>query len=357
MWNGGTACSERLATSDKTMITTEQQLDDILSTPSDEDVASLRELPGDILILGVGGKMGPTLAIRAKRASDAAGGKRRVIGVSRFTSHDAQKLLTSRGVETISADLLAREDLARLPECENVIYMAGRKFGSAGSPALTWAMNAWLPGLVCERFADSRIVAFSSGNIYPLMPVASGGATEGTPPGPIGEYAESVLARERIIQHFAETQGTPAVLLRLNYAVELRYGVLLDIGTKVFERKPVDLSMPAANVIWQGDANSVALRAWKLCQSPAAILNLTGPETLSVRYAATRFGEIFGVEPIFEGSESQTALLNNAARCHRLFGYPSVSIEQVIEWTANWIGRGGTTFNKPTHFETRDGKF
>lgn len=339
------------------MITSEQQLDDLLATPSAEDVASLRELPGDLLILGVGGKMGPTLAIRAKRATDAAGVKRRVIGVSRFTSPEAQQLLAREGVDTVSADLLDREQLARLPECENVIYMAGRKFGSTGSPGLTWAMNAWLPGLICERFADSRIVAFSSGNVYPLMPAASGGATEATPPGPVGEYAESVLARERIFQHFAETQGTPVVLLRLNYAVELRYGVLLDIGTKVFERQPVDLNMPAMNAIWQGDANSVGLRAWKLCQSPPEILNLTGPETISVRHVATRFGEILGVPPLFQGEESPTALLNNASRCHRLFGYPSVTIEQIIEWTANWIGRGGVTLNKPTHFETRDGKF
>ncbi|MCL4854557.1 MAG: epimerase, partial [Bryobacteraceae bacterium] len=204
---------------------------------------------------------------------------------------------------------------------------------------------------------NSRIVAFSSGNIYPLVPVAEGGAKESTPVQPVGEYATSVLGRERMFQHFSDKYGTPVVLLRLNYAVELRYGVLYDIGRKVFERRPVDLNMGCANVIWQGDANSVCLRSFSLCSSPPAVLNLTGPETISVRQVALQFGAHFGIDPIFEGSEAPNALLNNAGKCHRLFGYPSISVEQLIEWISQWIGMGGATLGKPTHFEARDGKF
>ncbi|MGH9629054.1 MAG: NAD-dependent epimerase/dehydratase family protein [Bryobacteraceae bacterium] len=339
------------------IITSEQQLDDLLSEPSSADIAAMKELSGDLILLGVGGKMGPSLALRARRAANAAGLEKRIIGVSRFSSEAARKLLEDEGVETISADLLEPGDLSGLPQAENVIFMAGRKFGSTGGEALTWAMNAWLPGAVAEHYRSSRIVAFSSGNIYPLVPVASGGATESTPPGPVGEYAQSVLARERIFEYFSRRSGTPMVLLRLNYAVDLRYGVLLDIGTKVFERRPVSLETGVVNVIWQGDANSVCLRSFAFCQSPPAVLNLTGPETLSVRRIALRFGEIFGVAPLFGGVEADTALLNNAGRCQRLFGYPSIAVDQLIEWTAQWIGMGGATHDKPTHFETRDGRF
>jgi nucleoside-diphosphate-sugar epimerase len=252
-------------------------------------------------------------------------------------------------VETIAADLLDAKKLAGLPNAKNVIFMAGRKFGSTGAESLTWAMNVLLPAMVAERYRDSRIVAFSSGNIYPFVPVVSGGATEQTPVGPVGEYALTVLGRERIFEHFSGLYGTPVTLLRLNYAIDLRYGVLLDIGQKVYDRQPVDLKMGAANVI--------CLRSFALTNSPPAVLNLTGPETVSVRWIAKRFGEHFGVEPALEGIESENALLNNATRCHRIFGYPSVSVEQMIEWTAEWIRTGGATLNKPTHFEARDGKF
>jgi nucleoside-diphosphate-sugar epimerase len=339
------------------LITTEQQIDDILSQPNEADVEAMRTLDGDLIVLGAGGKMGPTLAMRARRAMDAAGLSTRVIAVSRYSSPEARRVLDETGVQTISADILHRAELARLPDAANVMYMAGRKFGSTGAESLTWAMNAYLPALVCERYRDSRIVAFSSGNVYPFTPISSGGATEKTHVGPVGEYAQSALARERMFEHFALTNGTPIVIIRLNYAVELRYGVLLDIGTKVFERKPVDVSMGVVNVIWQGDANSVALRSFPLAASPAEHLNLTGPETLSVRQIAVRFGEHFGVEPVFSGAESTNALLNNAARCFRLFGYPSISVDEIIEWTAQWVGMGGQTLGKPTHFETRDGKF
>jgi nucleoside-diphosphate-sugar epimerase len=339
------------------IIASEQKLEELLSQPSEADKAAVRQLRGDLLILGVGGKMGPSLARRARRAAVEAGIELRVIGVSRFSDPASQRQLEADGIETISADLLDSAELARLPDAENVIFMAARKFGSTSDEPLTWAMNAYLPARVAERYRASRIVSFSSGNIYPLVPVVSGGATEDTPPDPVGEYGQSVLARERMFQYFSSRYGTPVTLLRLNYAVEMRYGVLLDIGRKVFERRPVDLCMGSFNVIWQGDANSVCLRSFALCQSPPAILNLTGPETLSVRRVALRFGELFGVEPALEGVESGTALLNNAARCHRLFGYPSVSVDEIIESVAQWIGMGGVSLDKPTHFETRDGRF
>jgi nucleoside-diphosphate-sugar epimerase len=339
------------------LITTEQQLDDLLSQPSQADIDAIGGLGGDLIILGVGGKMGPTLALRARKAADAGGIRMRVIGVSRFSSASARRVLEDGGVETISADIMEVDELRRLPDAPNVLYMAGRKFGSTGAESLTWAMNAYLPALVCERYRTSRIVAFSSGNVYPFLPVTSGGATERTPPHPLGEYAQSVLARERIFEHFSLKYRIPVLLIRLNYAVELRYGVLLDIGTKVFERSSIDLTMGAVNVIWQGDANSVALRSFAIAESPVAYLNLTGPETLSVRHIASRFGEHLGVTPQFTGAEAPNVLLSNAARCFRMFGYPSVSVDEIIEWTARWIGIGGATLDKPTHFETRDGRF
>jgi nucleoside-diphosphate-sugar epimerase len=339
------------------LIQSEAELEDRLSSPSPEDVALFREMEGDLLIIGVAGKMGPSLACRAVRAARAAGVKKRILGVSRFSEPAAKRSLEQAGVETLGADLLDPASFATLPEAANVIFMAGRKFGSTGAESLTWAMNAYLPALVAERYRRSRIVAFSSGNIYPHVPVHSGGATEDTAPAPLGEYAQSVLARERLFEHFSRCHGTPVTLLRLNYAIDLRYGVLLDIGSKVFEGRSVDVTMGAVNVIWQGDANSVALRSLALGQSPPLILNLTGPETLSVRVVAKRFGEIFGKQAIVEGQEAPTALLNNAARCHRLLGFPSVTADQMIEWTADWIRMGGTTLGKPTHFESRDGRF
>ena len=338
-------------------ITNEVQLEELLAQPSDADVRAMAALEGDLLILGVAGKMGPSLAHRAALASAAAGVRKRIIGVARFSTPEVEQQLRDWGIETVAADLLEPGALSRLPDAANVIHMAARKFGSTGNEGLTWAMNTHLPGLVADRYRGSRIVAFSSGNVYPLTPVLHGGPTESAPVGPVGEYAQSVLGRERIFAYYSQRDGTPVALLRLNYAIDLRYGVLLDIGRKVFERRPVDLRMGHANVIWQGDANSICLRAFPLCQCPPAILNLTGPETLAVRWAAHRFGAHFGLEPILEGSEGETALLNNASRCQQLFGYPSVSLEQLVEWTAGWIQSGGATWNKPTHFETRDGKF
>lgn len=317
----------------------------------------MAELEGDLLILGVGGKMGPSLARLARRASDEAGVKRRIIGVARFSSEGLREELEQSGIETVAADMLDQKQLDGLPDAPNVVYMAARKFGSTGNEPLTWAMNTYLPARVAERYRTAKIAAFSTGNVYPLVPVLHGGCTEDASLEAIGEYAQSALGRERMFQYFSGLHGTPVSILRLNYAIDLRYGVLLDIGMKVYERRPVNVSMGHVNVIWQGDANSVCLRSLALASSPPFMLNVTGPETIPVRWVAHRFGEHFGVEPILDGEESPTALLNNAARCHRLLGYPVVSIEQLVEWQALWIGMGGRTLNKPTHFETRDGKF
>jgi nucleoside-diphosphate-sugar epimerase len=338
-------------------IQSETELEDRLSTPSAEDVAFFRDLEGDLIIIGVSGKMGPSLARRAARAARAVGVPKRIIGVSRFSTLSVELFLQQAGVETLRTDLLDSGAVAALPDARNVIFMAGRKFGSTGAESLTWAMNAYLPALIAERYRHSRIVAFSSGNVYPLVPVDSGGATEETPPAPLGEYAQSVLGRERILEHFSRRHEIPVILLRLSYALDLRYGVLLDIGSKVFEGRSVDVTMGAVNVIWQGDANSVALRSLVHGQSPPCILNLTGPETLSIRALAHRFGEIFGRAPVLEGQEAATALLSDAGCCRRMFGAPSVTLEQMIEWTAHWIISKGPTLHKPTHFESRDGKF
>jgi len=339
------------------VIYTEAELDDVLSAPSDADRAAMRAMEGSLLILGAGGKMGPSLARRARRAANEAGVSKSIVAVSRFSDGAAERQLRDAGIETVRADLLDFAQLARLPGAENVVFMAGRKFGSSGAAHLTWASNAYLPARVAERYREARIVAFSSGNVYPFVPVEGGGATEETAPDPVGEYAQSVLARERMVEFFSARHGTRVCLLRLNYAVELRYGVLRDIGDRVFEGRPVNVSMGHVNAIWQGDANSVCLRSFALCESPPAVLNVTGPETLPVREVARRFGVLFGREPVFEGSEADTALLNNAGRCHRLFGPPRVSAETVIEWIAEWIRQGGGSWDKPTHFETRDGRF
>jgi nucleoside-diphosphate-sugar epimerase len=339
------------------MIRNEQELEDLLSRPNEADVAAMASLDGDLLILGAGGKMGPTLAMRARRAADQAGVPRRIMAVARFTNRALIERLRAAGVETIAANLVEPGTLAQLPDAPNVVFMAAMKFGTTGAEHLTWALNTYLPGLVAERYHASAIVAFSTGNVYPLVPVVSGGATEHTPPSPVGEYAQSALGRERMFEYASRIYGTRVALLRLNYANELRYGVLLDIGSKVFERRPVDLRMGLVNVIWQGDANSVCLRSFAHAQSPPFVLNLTGPETVSVRYIANEFGRRFGIDPILEGSEADSALLSNAARCTELFGYPRVALGQMIDWIAAWIGAGGPTHGKPTHFETRDGKF
>lgn len=338
-------------------IQTETELEDRLSAPSEADIAVMRALDGDIMILGAGGKMGPSLVRLAQRACCEGSIRKRIVAVSRFGNRNLACKLEDEGVEVIGCDLLEPGELAKLPQIPNIVFMAARKFGTNGSEHLTWAMNTFLPGLVAERFRSSRIVAFSSGNVYPLRPVNEGGAAESTPAEPVGEYAQSVLGRERMFEYGSRRWGTPVALLRLNYAIDLRYGVLLDIATAVYDRRPVNLRMGMVNVIWQGDANRACLRSFAHCQSPPAIFNITGPETLSVRHLVGEFGRRFGVEPILEGEESQTALLSVAARAHQLFGYPSVTLQDLMDWTAHWVMSGGTTLNKPTHFDVRDGKF
>jgi nucleoside-diphosphate-sugar epimerase len=338
-------------------IQSEAQLEEMISEPPPYLLNALHSLESDLLILGVGGKMGPALARMATRALAAIHSPHRVIGVARFSQPGLREKLAGWGIETIACDLLDRTALAPLPESRNVIFMAGQKFGTTGNPAQTWAMNVYLPALVAERYTAARVVVFSTGNVYPLQPVVQGGAVERDSVGPVGEYAASCLGRERIFEYFSRTQGLRCTILRLNYAIDLRYGVLLDLARKVKGRQPIDLRMGAANVIWQGDANAQALAALNLCATPPFVLNITGPETVSVRRVAEQFGLRFGVEPILVGEEAPTALLNNATQAHGLFGYPRVTLAQMIEWTAAWVEMGGSMLNKPTHFEARDGRF
>ncbi|MBV8879240.1 MAG: NAD(P)-dependent oxidoreductase [Planctomycetaceae bacterium] len=338
-------------------ITTEADLEERLSRPTPETVRDLAALQGDLVILGVGGKMGPTLARMAKRALAEAGLKHDVIGVARFSDARSRQALEAAGVRTVPCDLLDRAQVGRLPEAAAVISAVGQKFGTTGAEAATWATNAYLPGLIAERYRGVPTMAFSTGNVYPLVPVMSGGATEDTPPGPIGEYAQSALGRERMFEYFSRRDGTPTAIYRLNYAVELRYGILLEVALKVWNGTPLDLRMGYVNVIWQGDANAIALRMLRLGETPPRVFNVTGAETLSVRELAGRFGELLGKKPVLEGRESDTALLSNAGRARSVFGPPRVGVEQVVGWVAHWVKHGGRTLNKPSHFETRDGKF
>ncbi len=338
-------------------IETVADLEERLSRPTDADIAALSQLQGNLLILGVAGKMGPTLAKLARRSIAESGSSSRVIAVSRFSDATVRSDLEASGIETIACDLLNSKELAKLPDSGNVIFMAGRKFGTQGAAHLTWAANTYLPGLIADRFRNSRIVTFSTGNVYPLRALADGGATETTPTAPVGEYAQAALGRERMFEYGSSQWGTRVVILRLNYAVELRYGVLVDIAHCVFNSRPVDLHTGSVNVIWQRDANSVCLRALAHCQSPPLILNLTGPEILSVREIAEEFGRRFRRKPIFFGEESGYALLSDASKAHAIFGKPTVTPQQMIDWIAHWIKKGGTLLNKPTHFEAQDGKF
>lgn len=333
-------------------------LDELLSQPSEATIAALRDLPGDIVILGVGGKMGPTLARMAKRALVLAGPnhhRRRVFGVSRFSSSGLPAQLASWGIEPIQADLLDRAAYDRLPDAPNVVYMAGMKFGTSGQESLTWAINTHVPALVCERYPDSRIAAFSTGNVYALQ--AGRGSSEDDAPAPIGEYAMSCLGRERIFEHHSRTRGTTVAVLRLNYATELRYGVLVDIAARVLSERPVPLAMGYLNAIWQGDASAMSLQALAHAASPPLVLNIAGPEVLSVRAVATEFATRLGTRVTFEGTEGPDALLSDARRAYELFGLPRVSTPQLISWIAGWTRLGGESLGKPTHFEERAGRF
>lgn len=328
-----------------------------LLKPSDALVADMKALRGDIILLGVAGKMGPSMARLARQATELAGVKRRIIGVSRFSDPATQAELEADGVETIAADLLNEEQLASLPDAPNVLYLAGNKFGTTGKEAFTWAMNAYLPGRVAERYKNSRIVAFSTGNVYPFSPVTHGGVSEDQPVGPVGEYGQSCLGRERIFQYFSAKYNIPTLIYRLNYAIDLRYGVLLEVAKAVAEERPIDLTTGFVNVIWQGDANEIAIRALHHCEVPAKLLNVTGPETVSIRWLAGQFGALFGKDPQFVNEPQPTALLSNASLAHQLFGYPRVTLREMISLTASWVKEGGKTLNKPTHFQERAGKF
>ncbi len=334
-----------------------EELEAKLAEPSEALIRDIAAIEGDILLLGVGGKMGPSLAKLLMNAIKQAGASNRVIGASRFSEKGLREQLEAEGIETIACDLLNEEQLQSLPDVPNVIYMAGNKFGTTGNESFTWAMNAYLPGRVAEKYRNSRIVVFSSGNVYPFTPVGSGGADETTPPSPVGEYGQSCLGRERVFEHFSKVNSTKMLIYRLNYAIDLRYGVLLEIAKSVQGGKPIDLTMGHANIIWQGDANEIAIRSLLVCEAPARFLNVTGPETMSIRWAAEKFGERLGIEPVFTGTESDNALLNNSTKCHQLFGYPRVSLLQMIDWVAEWVEAGGATLNKPTHFQERKGKF
>jgi len=338
-------------------ITTEEQLDEIMSMGSSNLIRMMREVAGDIIILGIAGKIGVQLAMAAVKAIDKVGGRNRVIGVSRFSDKNARTKLESFGVETIKCDLLQSDLVAKLPKARNVIFMAGKKFGTGGSEDLTWAMNTVVPANVAHHFKESRIVAFSTSNVYDMTPVCGAMPTEDDLTNPKGEYAQSTLGRERIFEFFSNLNKTPVCIIRLNYAIDLRYGVLRDIGDRVYAGRPIDLSTGHINVIWQGDVINQSILCLEHCSSPADIINMTGPETASVRYIAGQFGRLFEKEVTFINAESPTALLNNASKAAKLFGYPLVPLLRMIEWAAQWIELGGPSLDKPTHFEVRDGKF
>lgn len=332
-------------------------LDDLLSEPTDELVQSITGVDGDIIILGVGGKIGPSIARMAKRASDAAGVNRRVIGVARFSDKKTQAYLTDHGIETIRADLFDPQQLGSLPEAPNVIFMVGRKFGTTGSEPFMWAINASLPALVCERFPDSRILAFSTLCVYPFVSPETGGSTEADPAAPVGEYAMSTLARERVFEHHCNVSTTPTSLIRLTYSVEMRYGVLIDIARWVWRGEPIDLSVGYVNVLWQADANAMILRSIEHATVPARIFNVAGSGVLSVKKLAEKFGERMKRQVVFSGDPGPDALLINGDAARDVLGQPRVVTDQLVEWTADWVMNAREYNRKPTRFEVRDGKF
>jgi nucleoside-diphosphate-sugar epimerase len=335
-----------------------EQLDELLSRPTDYVIDTFKRIAGDMLILGIAGKMGPTLARMARRAVVAANASsRKVIGVARFSNPQHQADLEAHGIQTIKADLLDQKQLDALPDAPNIIYMPAMKFGSTGAEAMTWAMNTYLAGKCAERYAKSRIVAFSTGNVYGLSPISAGGSKETSPVDPRGDYAMSCLGRERMFDHFSRVNKTPTALIRLNYATEMRYGVLVDMAQKIWAGEEVDVSMGAFNAIWQGDANAMTLACLAHVASPAFVLNVTGPEILSVRQVCEDFGRMMNKKPKLVGREASDALISNASLCGKMFGEPRVSTRQMMEWIAEWVSGGGSSLGKPTHFETRDGKY
>ena len=335
----------------------EEKLDYLLSSPTDALIEDMKRIEGDIIILGAGGKMGPSLCVLASRAAKQAGMKGKIKAVSRFSDKYSQRYLEENDVECISADLLDTEQIKNLPGAENIIYMAGKKFGTHGAEHMTWAANAIVPVKIAERYLDSRVVVFSSGNIYPMLPVHQGGAVEECTPAPVGEYAMSCLARERVFEYYAHQHGLKCFLYRLNYAVAQRYGVLYDIANTIMKEQPVSLLPTAFNCIWQRDANEIALRGLLHCDTPPAVYNVTGPETASVRNTANAMAALLGKKVSFIGEEQTEALLNNAGKSFNTFGYPAVPLETLIHWQVEWIKSGGSSLGKPTHFEEREGKY
>lgn len=333
---------------------TEAELDDFLSLPTADLVRDMARTEGDLMILGVGGKMGPTLARLARNAMPA---ERRVIAVARFSEPGVQEALHAHGIETIACDLLDRKALEALPKCPNIVFMAGRKFGGEGNLPLTWAMNALVPAMVAETFRHSRIVAFSTACVYPFVPVNGQGAAEDLPPDPPGEYAQSCVGRERMFEHFSQVHQTPGRLFRLSYAIDMRYGVLADVASRVWRGEPVDVTMGHVNVIWQGDANAQALRCLAAATVPTSPLNVSGPETTSIRWLAQEFARRFGKPVQITGEEAPTAWLMNTGEAERLFGYPRIPLKQMMGWVTEWVANEQRMLGKPTKFEKRDGKY
>jgi len=335
-----------------------EALEDCMTEPTPGLVADLGAVDGDIMVIGVGGKMGPTLARMAKRAAPG----KRVIGVARFSNPEARASLEAHGVECIACDLLDRNAVLRLPNVadgvRNVVFMAGHKFGAADNASLTWMMNVGVPAIVADIFRETRIVSFSTACVYPFVPVDGPGADEGTPATPpAGDYANSCVGRERMFEYGSRAWGTPGRMVRLSYAIDMRYGVLHDVARAVFEGRPLDLTMGHADVIWQGDANEQALRLLAHCTAPATPINVTGPEHTSVRWLAAEFGRRFGKTPQLSWQEAPTAWLIDTRQAQALFGRPRVPLATMIDWVADWVARGGPSLGKPTHFSTRDGKY
>ena len=328
-------------------------LDDLLCRPSQALIDELGKLDGDIMILGVAGKMGPTLAGLAKAALP----DRKIIGVARFSDASVKQWLSARGIETVNCDLLDETAINALPKVPNIVFMAGRKFGAEGDLSLTWAMNAHVPALVAQAFRESRIVAFSTGCVYPFVPVDGPGANEATAPNPPGEYAQSCVGRERMFEYFSRKFATPGRLFRLNYAIDMRYGVLHDIATKVLQGKPIDVSIGHVNFIWQGDASAQALRCLAHCDTPTSPINVSGHEILVVRDLAAKFGNLLHRDPVIVGKEEPTAWLTDTSQAVKLFGLPIVDTERLIGWTADWVMRSMPSLGKPTKYEVRDGRY
>jgi len=331
----------------------ENDLEDMLSEPSKATTQALSAMEGNVVILGAGGKMGPTLAMMLKKASPG----KRIFAVSRFSDKAVRSRIEQAQIETIEADLLDESHYRKLPEAENVFYLAGMKFGSTGNQPLTWAMNSYMPALVARYYKNSRIVAYSTGNVYPLVETTGGGATEQISPEPIGEYAQSCLGRERMFEYFSQLYNTPVTLIRLNYANEPRYGIIVDLTSKILNDVPIDLTMGAVNLIWQRDANDYIIRAITLAKSPPAVLNVTGPETIPIHNLAEQIGRILDKRPKFVSQEAPSVLLSNASYCHNTFGLPQTTLEQMVFMITKWVATGKKTLNKPTKYEIRDGKF